>query len=85
MPKRIKSGIEYEIRLAEIAEEISICVERIQSLNAERDRIMEKMRHSYIIAALEYIEELGLPIDQVLKLLNKEIDRMEKNDNEKAT
>jgi len=46
---------------------------------------MEKMRHSYIIAALEYIEELGLPIDQVLKLLNKEIDRMEKNDNEKAT
>jgi len=75
MPKGKKAAVDYEIELAAIEDEIESLNVRVEGLNVQRNKLMIKRRQVDVAAALEYIEESGLPMDDVLELISREVSK----------
>ena len=79
MTRKTKAVTDYEIELAMVDEELSECKAKVEKLIEKRDRLSDKLRMLDIATALEFIYDMGVPIDEILGIINKEISKRKKD------
>ncbi|MCL2153040.1 MAG: hypothetical protein FWH57_08805 [Oscillospiraceae bacterium] len=70
---QLKKAVEYEAEIDEIDAEMESLQIKIRELQRKRSNLSDKRKCLDIAAALECVESLGLSVDDVLDLLNKEL------------
>ena len=68
-----KKAVEYEAEIDEINAEMELLQIRLRELQRKRSNLSDKRKCLDIVAALECVESLGLSVDDVLELLNREL------------
>jgi hypothetical protein len=73
MSQSISTAAEYEAEIYDIDNELESLEIKINELRQKRSCLANRRKHLDIAAALECIESLGLSVDDILELLNKEL------------
>jgi predicted nucleic acid-binding Zn-ribbon protein len=73
MTQSISTAAEYEAEIYSIETELESLEARVGELQKKHGDLTDKRKYLDIAAALECIESLGLSLDDVLDLLNKEL------------
>jgi len=85
MARHAKTAVDYELEIAEIDSELEMLNLRIEDLQTQRRKLIFKRKRLDIATALEFIEETGLSVDDVLDFINKELTQRRCKKRDKAS